>query len=132
MVGRSILVPADQVDHTQGESVNGSVELPSSATNMSILIADDAGQLVRSINMGPQAGGVVQFKWDGVTNDGEMAPSGRYQVRSGSVVGDESIAYQTLIASKVDSVSLGKQGQGITLNLSGVGQIDLADVKQVM
>ena len=43
-----------------------------------------------------------------------------------------AVALDTLVTSKVNSVMMGKSGQGITLNLSNNAQVALDDVVQVM
>lgn len=131
MVGRSVLIEASEADLQSGQSISGSVELPSSTSNLTVDIQDAAGQLVRRMNLGPHAGGDIEFTWDGLTDNGGQAAAGRYQVRAFTTDGSESIAARTFLTANVDSVSIGGGGQGITLNLAGMGKTDLASVKQI-
>jgi hypothetical protein len=41
-------------------------------------------------------------------------------------------AVNTLITDKVQSVSLGKPGEPVTLHLATAGKTSLADIKQIM
>ncbi len=132
MVGRSVLVPASQTD-TDGQSgIEGVVELPSSTDRLTINIFDVTGQLVRQIDMGANTGGETTFRWDGRDSDGNMAPGGTYQIRAEARYGGESAGLETFLAARVDSVSVGGQGQGVTLNLAGQGSMQLSSVKRVM
>lgn len=132
MVGRSVLVPAFQTE-TDGQSgIEGIVDLPSSTDRLTINIFDASGQLVRQVDMGMNSGGETTFRWDGRDSNGNMAPGGTYQIRAEAQYGDETVGLDTFLAARVDSVSVGGQGQGVTLNLAGQGSLQLADVKRVM
>lgn len=132
MVGRSVLVPGDTANHRGGEPVNGAVELPSSAAGLTIDISNQAGQLVRRLNLGQQPGGAVHFSWDGMTDQGTPAAAGVYRFSAQAQVGGQPVAVATNLAAKVDSVTMGAGGQGISLNLAGLGSVPLSSVKQIM
>jgi flagellar basal-body rod modification protein FlgD len=132
MVGRAVLVPADSSSLAAGGVMVGTVDLTSSASNVQLSITDSVGQVVRSIDMGPQSSGSATFVWDGKKDNGEAAAPGTYKIAATTQVDGKAQALTTSLAATVDSVTLGKSGQGITLNLSGIGPVALADVKQVM
>ncbi len=132
MVGRTVLIPASEAELKDGGKINGTVELTSSTPGLAVGIYDTAGQLVRQISMGPQSSGSVEFNWDGLTDDGEPAPAGKYQIQAITQVDGEPTAAETFIAAKVDSVVMEKFGQDVTLNLGAMGQWGLSDVKQIL
>jgi flagellar basal-body rod modification protein FlgD len=131
MVGRSVLVPTNAATYA-GSAVNGVVELPSSTTNLTVNISDQSGQLVRRLNLGQQPSGTVHFNWDGMSDQGAPMSPGVYSFNAQAQVGGEPVAVTTNLASKVESVTMGAGGQGITLNLTGIGSIPLSNVKQIM
>ncbi|MFQ5469347.1 MAG: flagellar hook assembly protein FlgD [Gammaproteobacteria bacterium] len=131
MVGRSVLVASDTANSKSASGVSGTIDLPSSTAALSVDIVGTNGQLVRKINLGQQASGQIGFKWDGFTDDGAPAPDGEYQIKANALLDGKPVDLQTYIAAKVDSVTLGK-GQEIKLNLTGMGQLELSKVKQVM
>ena len=132
MVGRTVLIPASEGELKEGGNIQGSIDLPSSTSELAVGIYDTAGQLVRQMNMGPQTGGSVGFNWDGVMDNGETAPAGRYQIKAITQVDGNPFAAETFVTAKVDSVIMGKLGQDVTLNLGAMGQLGLSDVKQIL
>lgn len=44
---------------------------------------------------------------------------------------DKEIALKTMILANVNSVSLGQNGKGLTLNVAGIGPISLDQVRQI-
>jgi flagellar basal-body rod modification protein FlgD len=131
LVDREVLAPLDFGLLPNGGTLDGVVDLPTSAGNLVIRITDSAGSLVREISLGTQSAGQVAFSWDGTTDTGGYAPPGVYQVQAQADTGDENSALQTLIAARVDSVSFGAGAQGLKLNLEGLGPIALNDVAQI-
>ncbi len=131
LVGRNVLAPGGIAQLETGENVVGQVDLSSSTTNLTIEIEDASGQLVKTIPMGTQAAGDVKFTWDGTDQDGNYLPPGGYRIRARADVGTETVAQEVLVSAKVDSVSIGQGGQGIKLNLSGLGSIELSAVKEI-
>ncbi len=131
LVGRNVLAPGGIAQLETGENVVGQVDLSSSTTNLTIEIEDASGQLVKTIPMGTQAAGDVKFTWDGTDQDGNYLPPGGYRIRARADVGTETVAQDVLVSAKVDSVSIGQGGQGIKLNLSGLGSIELSAVKEI-
>jgi len=132
MVGRTVLIPASEGELKEDGNIQGTVELPSSTSQLNIGVYDAAGQLVKQITMGPQAGGSVRFNWDGLTDDGKTALPGMYQVKAITEIDGEPVAADTYVAAKVDSVIMGGLGREITLNLGAMGQSGLSNVKQIL
>jgi flagellar basal-body rod modification protein FlgD len=130
MVGRSVLINGDSATLPAGGNVQGAMDLPGPAANVNVGIYDASGQLVRSLPLGAQAAGRVNFTWDGVTDRGSAAAPGRYVVKAEGLTGNQRSAYDTMVLAKVDSVSLGG-ASGMTLNLAGLGAIALGDVKEI-
>ena len=131
LVGRSVLAPGGIAQLETGQNVTGLIDLGSSTTNLVIEITDAAGQLVKTIPMGTQAAGEVAFNWDGTDQNGNFLPPGGYRVRATADVGSEQIAQEVLVSAKVDSVTIGQNGQGMKLNLAGLGSIDFSAVKEI-
>jgi len=131
LVGRSVLAPGGFAQLETGSNVTGQVDLSASTTNLNIEIADANGQLVKTIPMGTQGAGEVSFTWDGTDNNGNYLPPGGYRVRATADVGTDQIAQEVLVSAKVDSVTIGQGGQGLKLNLAGLGSIDFSAVKEI-
>jgi len=131
LVGRTVLVPQQTALLGEGGSISGTVDLPSSTPELVLNIHDPSGQLVRRISLGQQADGQIPFAWDGRNDAGNPVPAGIYQVSATALVGGEPVAVEALTNARVDSVTLGRSGEGITLNLAGLGSLALSEVRQI-
>ncbi len=132
LVGHRVLASNDVGYLAEDGSISGAAELDSGASNVQIEIADSTGQLVQRIDLGAQQRGLVRFTWDGRNSDGEVAASGHYLVTVRVSYGDQVENAETLIESTVESVSLGRFGQGMTLNLPGGAKLPLSLVRRII
>lgn len=131
MVGREVLVPNGRGELSHEGTLKGAVELPHAVSNLNIGIYDLSGRLVRTVELGRQPEGMAEFSWDGLTEEGEWAPAGSYAIRAEGVEGGTNTAYDVLIAAQVNSVSLPKSGGELTLDVEGLGLVDLSQVRQI-
>jgi flagellar basal-body rod modification protein FlgD len=130
LVGRTVLAPGDVGQLTAGAGLSGALDLPASAGDVVLSISDASGQLVQRLSMGPQAAGQLTFNWDGKMANGMTATPGLYKINAQAISGNDKFAVNTSVLSRVDSVTLGDP-KGMTLNLSGLGPVQLSDVKQI-
>lgn len=131
LVGRSVLAPTGLAALSQGGSISGAVELPAASNDVAVNVYDQAGQLVRRVDLGSQAAGSVSFRWDGLKDDGQFAPPGTYFVSGEASVDGQTEAVDTLLESRVRSVTLSNSG-GLLLDLDGVGSLDFSEVQQIL
>lgn len=132
LVGRDVLVPAQTGQLTQGSEIQGAISVPANMQSLQLEITDAAGSLVRTIDMGDQSAGMAKFQWDGRDVSGELAASGSYSIKARGLLSGQQTALDTLVADRVDSVTINQSGQGVRLNLNGHGAMDLAAVQQIM
>ncbi|MEW8543410.1 MAG: flagellar hook assembly protein FlgD [Candidatus Thiodiazotropha sp.] len=130
LVGRDVLVESCVGALANGEPLQGSIVLPSSAGNVRVLISDQSGALVRELQLGTHEAGQVAFSWDGYDDAGDYVGDGLYQISAIANVDDAEMAPSTLVSAEVESVNLGGPG-GVQLNLGGLGQISMNDVAQI-
>lgn len=130
LVGRDVLVESNVGVLTEGETVNGSLELPSSASNITLRISNSAGELVRELPLGTHESGNVSFSWDGYDDSGNYAGDGYYQISATANVDDADMAPTVLVSAHVESVNLSGT-DGVQLNLEGLGQVSMNDVVQI-
>ncbi len=130
LVGRDVLVAGNLGWLSNGGNVQGSVELPSSASNVRVRITDANGALVRELELGTHEAGEVSFNWDGYNDSGDYMPAGLYQISAPAMVDDVEMAPNVLVSAQVESVSLGGVG-GVSLNLAGLGQVPMSDIAQI-
>ena len=83
LVGRTVLVPSAIGTLPVGGSISGALELPASSGSVGVNVQDASGQMIRRLQLGAQSAGQVYFNWDGMTNAGVPAASGRYFISAG-------------------------------------------------
>ena len=129
LVGRTVIVPADQAVVDTEAGLEGQLALQKNSTNVFVNIYDDAGSLVKAINLGSQEAGMHDFTWDGTDASGNLAEPGIYTVEAMASIDGKNTQMATLLPANVDSVSLGAGGSGeMLLNVAGLGSISLSNV----
>ena len=128
MVGHRVLVPGSTLQLQNGAAAGG-LELLQAADRVSISIKDGSGQVVHTVDLGPQPAGVVSFQWDGVVDSGASAVPGNYSFAVEAAQGGKKIDATALALGLVAGVMQGKTG--VLLNVNGMGAVALSDVKQI-
>jgi flagellar basal-body rod modification protein FlgD len=131
LVGRTVLVPSAVGTLPAGGAISGAVDLPLSSGSVGVNIQDSSGQVVRRLELGSQPSGQAYFKWDGLSNAGVPAQSGRYYISADAGINGDTVALQTMMSSTVGSVTLGQGGNGLTLNLTDGNVVDFSSVKEI-
>ena len=126
LLDRSVLVPSSGMAYS-GSAMTGGVQV-ASAGPVTVKIADPAGNVVRTIQLGTQGAGLSTFSWDGKDDNGKALPSGDYTMSASS----GSTALNTYVAGTVTSVGYGGTTAGTTLQVAGVGGVPLNQVAQVL
>lgn len=131
LVGKKVQVKTDTSIYLQGDKVNGSIEVPENVNNLSIEIRELNGNLVKNYQLGAQQKGDLAFMWDGLDDNGNAMPSGMYQFIARGNINNQEVQFDTFMASNVDSVTINKNGQAPTLNVSGFGSVSLNEIKTI-
>lgn len=141
MVGRKVMVPGNTVELVDGGVMRGGADIPHETESVLIKVLDNSGQTVYTQDLGKHGPGTAIFEWDGVMkaaneaiqgNTSEKALPGKYKLVAEIMVEGERQRVDTFSVDKVDSVSLAKGGQGVTLNLTNNGATLLADVREII
>jgi len=131
LVGKQVEVKTPYANLSEGQSVRGSIEIPTSASNVVLDIKNSQGEVVRSFDFSEQVSGDIGFTWDGLDQNGQAVSPGAYELTArGSIAGEES-QLDTYVATSVDSVSINKNGEPIVVNVNGFGQVSLDDIKSI-
>lgn len=117
LVGKHVEVPSNKVFLDSSGEIRGNVQLPQAANNVKLSIANNKGEVVKEISLG-HGSGALNFTWDGVTKNGERAPSGEYNISATGQVSGDQTALSTTALIKVESVSYSKESQQISLGLA--------------
>lgn len=132
LVGRKVLAPSDTAYLAEGEALAGSIDLLQPANRVIVLITDSAGQLVHQQDLGLQQTGLVDFTWDGLDQNGNQMPAGNYSIAAELHRSTEVSSGETFAVADVESVTLGKAGQDLTLSVTGLGNISLSQIRKIL
>lgn len=129
MIGHGVLVPGNRINLTEGKSIMG-VELTDPADSVKFNVLNESGAVIYSRNLGEQKSGIVPIAWDGKTDAGTTAPDGKYTFEVKAIRGGEKVEATALSFGAVSSVTT--NAQGVKLNIPGIGDAKLADVRQIL
>ena len=130
LIGQQVLLQGD-VAHmsSEGQGVSGVVINDATTLNTKITIESESGSIVKTIDIGTQPAGNIQFNWDGKDSAGNIMAAGNYVVKAqGNVSGEPQ---QLVTAVNRHVVSLAGSSQGVILNLDGDVSVKLDDVIQL-
>jgi len=131
LVGREVLAQADDGFFDGTDPLGGAVELGGAASNVQIDITDASGRLVRRLDLGEQYSGTVPFDWNGRDTNGDVMPAGQYQINARVIRGQNTESVAAYVRARVESVTLGQFGGGLSLNIAGGKQLSLSQVHQI-
>ncbi|NGP53358.1 flagellar hook assembly protein FlgD [Thioalkalivibrio sp. XN8] len=130
LVGRSVFVPAQEAWLPPEGAVSGAVENPGGARDITVGIYDFAGRLVATVPAAGE-GDRAAFSWDGTNMEGEEVPPGFYEIRAVGQVSGEQVALDALVRGDVESVAIDRFSGALSLTVTGLGVIDLGQVRQI-
>lgn len=125
LVGRSVYVRADEVMTDGNGQIKGMMDLETSAPNVRISVFDQGGSLVDQIALGNLAPGTQDFTWQAPEGTGQTF---RMVAESGDASSPE--LQSVYLAQHVNSVTLGQNGIGMTMN-TDAGSYSVNDIKQI-
>jgi flagellar basal-body rod modification protein FlgD len=128
LVGHGVLAPGNALLLQPGGAIGG-VSLAGPADQVTVNIRGSAGQLVKTLTLGPQQAGVHTFQWDGSTDTGTRSTDGLYTFEINAIQAGKQISADALGFGQVSSVTLG--GDQLQLNTLGLGPVALGQVKQI-
>ncbi|SEI77884.1 flagellar basal-body rod modification protein FlgD [Allopseudospirillum japonicum] len=135
MIGRDVQVQGDTAYFTAQKPVAGTIELPSSTSNLLMKVYNQAGELVDSSSLGSHEAGDVPFNWVGVDETGEeLMPAGFYRFEVTAEQDGEQTALTTYLGAQVGSVTMGSgaNANDIMLNVVGLDEpVALSSVKAI-
>jgi flagellar basal-body rod modification protein FlgD len=130
MVGKNAVFPTDEVALVKGAPAKISADLSGLAGNVTMVVKDPAGGLVRLAQLGPAAAGKNTFEWDGKNDDGDALAPGPYKVTLTAQDLEGNLVPLTQFGqSRITSVSFDSAGEAtihagaVSMPLSKVSEI---------
>jgi len=134
LIGHDVVVGGNDLDlstdKTSGTTDGqGGVSLTGNADAVKVTISDEAGNVVRTLDLGAQKAGDQYFHWDGKTDAGSAAKDGHYTFAVTATASGKAVTFDTLMVARVEGVAT--SGTGVILQLPRGSQVAFADVKQI-
>jgi flagellar basal-body rod modification protein FlgD len=130
LVGHTVLVEGKSMPVAAGQVVVGAVDTPSKASNVNVTVTDSTGQVLKHLSV-PAQSGLSYFTWDGTDDAGNAVKDGTYGFTAAANVAGKPVAADTLLANRIDSVTIDPSTNDLQLNTDSLGTVTLADVRQV-
>lgn len=130
LVGQQVLIPGDKGNKFGEGGIMGAFETDLASHSTKMFVKDASGQVVRSVNMDSFPAGKHFFTWNGTDDNGNVMPDGEYQIEIQGRVGNESVNLPVSTYAHVQSVSLGANGTGLTINTSN-GSVKLEEIDEI-
>ena len=131
LVGRKVLVNSDHIALGTEGDVKAAIDMPAGLNNLSASVYSESGELIKTIPLGQPKPGFFQFGWDGTGQNNQRLAAGNYKIEVRGIYAGKEVALNTMTSANVDSVSLGQNGEGLKLNVAGVGSVSLDKVRQI-
>lgn len=128
-VGRSVLLPGDNASVRPDGTVGGAIELAGDASQVRVTIQATNGEILRTMALGAQKKGNVEWSWNGETDNGVSAPAGPYRVNIAASNDGKTVGATSLVWAPVSSVSLPPNGAP-KLNVAGVGEVPTSAIRR--
>ena len=131
LIGRTIEAPVIPATLSGGAPVRASITLDAAAEDVTVGITDASGKKIRSMTLGPKAGGALEFEWDGRDDAGVALPDGSYRfaasVRSGITQRPAPVA----VAGLVSSIATDPSTRELLLTLSNGASLPFSSVTRL-
>lgn len=131
LVGRKVLVNSDSLSLGTEGDVKAAIDMAPGVANLSASIYTESGELIKTIPLGQPEPGFFQFSWDGTDQSNQRMTAGKYTIKVSGTYSGQEVALKTMTSANVDSVSLGQNGEGLKLNVAGIGSVYLNEVRQI-
>ena len=129
LVGKDVSADKAALYHDKNKATGFNFQLPKDATDVKVEVMADNGDVVSTVKLGTRSAGKVEGKWDGVTNDGRYAESGRYTYRIvGKDSGGKDLQISTAINGRVTGIT---SSQGVVFLLVGDQRIALNEIETI-
>ncbi len=132
LIGKSVFVSGATISQEGGKIKSGFANLTDTADELTLSVIDaKTGQVVNSMDLGPQIAGEVSFAWNGGNFEGEAAPAGEYFFSAQARRGDDTKVIPVLGETKVKGVSWNDNLGQVLVEISDGQTLALSEVTRI-
>lgn len=127
--GKEIVFASDSVSLAAGGTASVTARLPENAATVTLVVKDESGKTIRTLQLGPHEAGEHRLEWDGLDDRGNPVAEGTYRVEVTAANHDgDAIDVDTFVRARVDGVSF---ENGYPELLIGTLRVTLSDVIEI-
>ncbi|MBI2751712.1 MAG: flagellar hook assembly protein FlgD [Burkholderiales bacterium] len=125
LIGRDVLMKSNTLSISDGKT-KGAIDLAGDASSVNVQILSPGGQVLDTLNLGPQSAGRRSFVWDASSYKGTASPTFKVVATNGKTAVDATALAQDTITS------VGTNGTSMNLQLKGRAAIAYDAVQSVL
>jgi len=116
LVGKTVTMSGNTLSWNGTLATSSSVTLGAAAQQVQVQITDSSGNVVRTMQLGPDSAGPLSITWDGHTDSGTPAPAGNYTMNvTAADASGAPVAVTQSVTGVVQSVSFSQGYPQVTL-----------------
>lgn len=120
LVGKTVTAAGNTLQLSGGVPVNTAYTLDGATSGATVTIRNTAGDVVRTVEVGPQGAGSQSFVWDGSNNTGTKQPDGVYTIEVTAKGPDgKPVKASTEVTGVVTSVDFTATGAQLVIGATG-------------
>jgi flagellar basal-body rod modification protein FlgD len=131
LIGSTVLAPGSSVAVSSGSAPEIGVQLASAASDVKLTVTNSSGQVVNTVDLGPESAGTVPISWTPKDSSGNTLADGNYTISASATVNGQPATATTLVASQVQSV-IQQSGGGAGLTLANGSTVALTSVAGIL
>jgi len=132
LIGATVLAPGSTMTVSGGKSSSFGVQSANALSDMTVSVTNSAGQVVNTIDLGPQAAGTVPISgWTPTDKTGATLPDGTYTITAAGTINGAAATATALSSSQVESVV--QQADGTTGVMLSTGKtVPLTSIASIL
>jgi flagellar basal-body rod modification protein FlgD len=116
LVGQTVTIGGNTVTSNGTSASPTNVTLGGSAADVKATITDSNGNLIRTLDLGPQSAGPLSIQWDGNNSSGQSAPQGTYTINvTATTSSGAAVPVSQSVSGVVTNISFAQGATMVTL-----------------
>lgn len=131
LLGKSVQVDGNVMSYKADQDALFKVESDQALEEVKVVISQENGDPVRTLDVGSMAEGEKSLTWDGLDDEGFALPAGQYKVTAyGNDADGEVQSLKSIVPSSVNSLSVNSDGS-VNLTLASGETLSMASVREI-
>jgi flagellar basal-body rod modification protein FlgD len=131
LINKTVVADGDQVFVNDSEPASLNFDLSRAAADVTLTITNEAGSVVRTIELNTRSEGTHEHMWDGLDDAGNPVSNGTYHLSvSAADSAGVDVPASALIRGSVDRISFGTEGIQLWLGSTSISMGSVRSVEE--